>query len=600
MIEAMSLIILIAAGLVTISIFTSVVSFRIGAPLLLVFLSVGLLAGVDGIGGIQFSNAGTAYFIGSLALAIILFDSGFGTRLQTVRVAAWPSLTLATMGVLLTTGLVGAAAHYGMGMPWLESLLIGAIISSTDAAAVFFLLRVGGITLKDRVRSTLEIESGSNDPMAIFLTISLVELIISGAGGGNIGWGLAEAFLLQMGLGALAGVAGGWIVYQVVNRIELEPALYPILVMALSLCLFAATSMIGGSGFLAVYIAGIYAGNSRLRFAASLRRFQSGMTWLAQIAMFLTLGLLATPSEFPEVAPFAIGLALFLIFIGRPIAVWLCLLPFGFTRNEITFIAWVGLRGAVSILLALLPILGNLPGGQTFFNTAFIIVLVSLLVQGWTIRPMAKWLGLIVPPRIGPVERMELDLPGQATHELVAYRISPESPVAEGDRLPRWARPSLIVRDGRSMAPHGAGKMQPGDTVFIFTLPKYIHLLDRLFARPAKLDVLDRELFGDFSLPPDTKLQALSATYGFSIRPEDTEKTVAELVQKNLRGQIEIGDRLSYGPIEIIVRDMVKDEITEMGLALEPTRPSQPRLPLFQTKKDLKDFWLRLTGRNKE
>lgn len=515
MLDAMNIAILVAAGLVVISIVTSLVSFRVGAPLLLIFLGIGLAAGEDGL-GIPFSDAPAAYFIGSVALAIILFDSGFGTRVQTIRAAAWPSVTLATVGVLLTTGLVGVVAHQFLGFGWLEGMLMGAIISSTDAAAVFFLLRVGGITLRERIRSTLEIESGSNDPTAIFLTLTLVEFLAGGAAEG-LSWGLAKSFVIQMGLGGMFGFFGGQVIVQVINRLTLDRALYPIVMLSLALVLFAAVNMVGGSGFLAVYVAGIVAGNSRMQAEAMVRRFQAGLTWLAQITMFLVLGLLATPSRFADVALPAIVLALFLALVGRPLAVWLCLLPFGFSRNETTFVAWVGLRGAVSILLAILPLVGGLPNGEAYFNIAFIVVLTSLLIQGWTVRPLARWLGLIVPPQFGQLERIELELPGQASHELVAYRIRANSAVTSGERIPRWARPSLVIRDGHSMKFHRAGRLQPGDMVYIFTQPKQVYLLDRLFAGKLPVEADDREFYGDFGLDPDAKLSAVAEAYGFEL-----------------------------------------------------------------------------------
>lgn len=592
MLDAMNLAILIGAGLIAVSVFTSLVSFRVGAPLLLVFLAVGLLAGEDGIGGIDYDDAESAYFIGSLALAIILFDSGYETRIQTIRIAAWPSLVLATAGVLLTTGLVGIAARWLFGLPWLESLLLGAIVSSTDAAAVFFLLRVGGITLRDRVRSTLEIESGSNDPMAIFLTLTLVELIARGGGMEDLSWDFARAFAAQIGLGLLLGALGGLVIIRTVNRVRLDPGLYPILVIALALVLFAATSMLGGSGFLALYVAGLMAGNSQLRMAGTVRRFQSGMTWLCQIGMFLTLGLLATPSTFDDVAVPALALALFLVFIGRPLAVWLCLLPFGFSRNENAFIAWVGLRGAVSILLGILPMAYRLPNGPLLFNAAFIIVLVSLVLQGWTLRGAAHWLGLIIPRRIGPVDRFDLELPGGAQHDLVAYRIAEGSPVASGHRLPRWARPSLILRDGRSMRFHASGRLQPGDQVLIFATHDQVRLLDRLFAAPTPMDADDSEFYGEFVIAGDAPLGRIAASYGFEAMPGEAELTIVDLLRRTF-GKVETGDRLPYGPVDFIVRSVdEKGEVSEIGLAVAPNRESRRQFPLFQTRRDIQD-WLR-------
>ena len=306
-------------------------------------------------------------------------------------------------------------------------------------------------------------------------------------------------FGLQAAVGGLIGIIGGIVIAEIVNRTDFESALYPIVVLALALGIFAAAGMLEGSGFLAVFIAGLIAGNARMRHAVALKRFQEGTTWLSQIAMFLTLGLLATPSEFPAVMVTAIGIALFLTFLARPIAVWLCLLPFSFSRRERAFVSWVGLRGATSILLAIVPAIAGLPFGQEIFNITFIVVLFSLLVQGWTIGPMARWLNLLVPPRIGPVERIELELPGRGNHEIVTYVVHPESPVAKGQRIPRWARPALIVRDGRSLRSDRAGRPQAGDQIYVLTTPNYIGLLDGLFAGPVE-GAFDPQLYGEFAI----------------------------------------------------------------------------------------------------
>lgn len=586
MVEVMALVILIGAGLVAISIFTSVISFRIGAPLLLVFLVLGLLAGEDGPGGLVFDDAPAAYFIGSLALAIILFDSGFGTRLQSLRVAWAPAITLATLGVALTAILLGACARFVFGLPWLEGLLLGAIIGSTDAAAVFFLLRVGGITLRERVRATLEVESGSNDPMAIFLTLTLVELVAAGTGADQVGWTVAFTLVQQMGLGVLCGIAGGYGIAYAVNHVRLDPGLYPVVVLSMALTLFAAVNMLGGSGFLAVYVAGLVAGNVRLRQAQSMRRFQAGMTWLCQIGMFLTLGLLATPSTFLDVAGGAVLLALFLIFVARPVSVWICMLPFGFSRNEVAFISWVGLRGAVSILLAILPLLEELPNSQMFFNVVFMMVLVSLLVQGWTVAPMARWLRQIVPARLGPVERIEMELPGDASQDLVAYRLSADSAVLNGERLPRWARPALIVRKGRTLTIHNAGRLQPGDYVYLFASRRRADLLDHLFARPATAE--DRAYFGDFVISGSAGLSDVGGIYGFDPGPERQEFSVADLLRREFAGRVEVGDRLAIGEIELVVRTLDdKGDAGEVGITLEPRRTRQPWLPLLPSRGDI-------------
>jgi cell volume regulation protein A len=575
MLETMYLAILIGAGLVMAAVFTTWIAFRFGAPLLLIFLAVGLFAGEDGL-GLEFDNAPVAYFLGSVALAIILFDSGFGTRLSSFRQAAAPAVVLATFGVVLTTLFLGFGARLAFGFPWLQSFLLGAVVSSTDAAAVFFLLRVGGINIRDRVRSVLEVESGANDPTAIFLTVTIVELITAGGPEAGATAAFVLAFVREMGLGLLLGILGGFVVVRLVNRLDLESGLYPVVVLAAALALFGIAGAIHCSGFLAVYVAGLFAGNRRLREALTLRRFQDGMTWLAQIGMFVVFGLLATPSEFPRVLLQSVALAVFLIFVARPVAIWLCLWPFRFHREETAFVAWVGLRGAVSLLLAILPLMAGLPRGQEIFNAAFIMVLTSLLIQGWTIRPMARQLGLIIPPRIGPVDKVELELPGTASHELVVYHVVENSPVARGERIPRWARPSLVVRRGQSMRPQYAGRIEAGDHVYLFAAPRNIRLLDRLFASPARVEEDDKDFFGEFYIDSSQTVGQLAQAYGVE-PPADASQPIGVYMLERLGGRSEPGDRVPIGFLELIVRETDDSgAVTAAGLTLAPEPPQGP------------------------
>ena len=576
---------LVLTALILFAAFSSILAFRFGAPLLLLFLIIGLLAGVDGF-GIQFSSNEAAYAIGAIALSIILFDSGYRTSPHSFRVAAVPALTLATIGVVVTAGLFGLLACVLFDFTYLQGLLLGSIVASTDAAAVFFLLRIGGINIRDKVRSTLEVESGTNDPMAIFLTLALVNLVASDEKA--IGFDILWLFLTQMGLGVLLGIAGGYLITFIARHITIERGLLPIVVLALSLVVFAFTGAVGGSGFLAVYVAGIIAGNRKLPATATISRFQDGMTWLAQIIMFLVLGLLATPTQFLDILLPAVVLALFLVFIARPIAVWLCLLPLDFTQRETTFVAWVGLRGAVSILLAILPLLGGLENGHIYFNATFIVVMLSLAIQGWTIKPLAKALNLIVPPRMGAIEKFELDLPGNSNHELVSYRVVAGSPVATGERVPRWAMPSLVIRDGKSMRYQYAGRLREGDNVFLFIAPGYSHLLDRLFAERTTLDDEDAEFFGMFTISPSRTAEELDTAYGPHLISEgDKGKTIAEMIEHRIGGRAEYGDRVRIGNVILIVRDTDDNgRISSVGVSLEAVAPAT-RVPIFLNLREL-------------
>ncbi|GAK46805.1 sodium/hydrogen antiporter [Tepidicaulis marinus] len=582
MLEAQTVAIFIVAGLVCAAILSSLLSFRIGSPLLLVFLVVGLAAGEDGFGLVVFNDAGTAYLIGSIALSVILFDSGYATRFRSYRAAGVPAVVLATAGVLLTAGLTGTAAKFLFNVGWLEGMLLGTILASTDAAAVFFLLRVGGVTIRERIRSLLEIESGTNDPMAIFLTLTLVELIAAGAGIETLSAGLLGRFAWAMLGGALIGAAGGWLILVAVNRIQFDKPLYPLIVLSLAVTVFAMASIVEASGFLATYIAGLIAGNMRMRYSQALEDFQSGVTWFCQIAMFLTLGLLATPSEFPAVFAGALAIAAFLIFFARPLAVWICLSLFRFSPADMTFVSWVGLRGAVSILLGIIPLVGGIGDGQSYFNIAFIVVLLSLAIQGWSIGPVARWLGLLVPPIKGPVDRIQLELPTASRHELVTYKIAPDSPVALGARMPRWARPSLVIRDGASMSARRAGRLKEGDSIYIFVTPRQVQLLDKLFARPVPEDEFTSTFFGDFILKPDARMGDVAPLYDFSVSEEEAELSAEEFLLRRLPQPLDMGDRTTIGTVDLIVRALNEEgtRVLEVGISVQPMRPSLETMPL--------------------
>ena len=395
---SVELAVLLAAAVVLASVLISPLATRLGAPILLLFLGVGMLVGQDGPGGFAFDDFELVYDIGSIALAVILFAGGLGTRLTDIRVCWGPALLLATLGVAITAGVVGLAV-WAAGMALAVALLLGAVIGSTDAAATFLLLQGRGIRLRGRVMETIVVESGLNDPMAIFLTLTLVTIVDAGGGTDTLSWALAGGFAQQIGIGAAAGLLGGLLLGWIVQRLELAQGLYGVLAFAAALTLFEGTQLAGGSGYLAVYLCGVLTMH-RLegRRRDELDITHGSLAWLSQILMFLLLGILVTPSQLAAETLAAAGVAAVLIFVARPMAVGLCLLPFRYTLKERLFIAWVGLRGAVPIFLAIMPVLSPGPVATDFFNIVFLVVIASLVLQGWTIPWLARRLDLEAPP----------------------------------------------------------------------------------------------------------------------------------------------------------------------------------------------------------
>jgi cell volume regulation protein A len=384
--------ILLAGGLVILSILAAIASRRIGAPMLLAFLALGMLAGEDGPLGIAFSDYTTSYLIGSVALAVILFEGGLKTPVSMLREAFWPSLVLATLGVAVTAAIVGAVVALLDGLPLVPSLLAGAVVAPTDAAAVAVLLRSQETLIPKRLSALLEVESGLNDPMSVFLTFLLIHLIVAP---GTLGaFGAVALFLEAMLGGALLGLAGGWLIGRAMRLLPLEPALATVFLLGAALGLFGLAQLVGASGFLSVYMAGILT-----RALASpggsddIAPFFESMAWLSQVVLFLMLGLLATPHLLPSYIPGAIGGAAALIFLARPVAVFATLLPFRFSWREAAFSSWVGLRGAVPIYLSIIPALGDPERGGNLFASIFIVVILSLVVQGWTVGLSARLLG---------------------------------------------------------------------------------------------------------------------------------------------------------------------------------------------------------------
>lgn len=368
---------------------------RSGTPLLLVVLAVGMLAGEDGIGGILFDNFNLAYELGSIALAVILFAGGIETDKGVFRSAGFPALILAFPGVLITAAIVGGAAYFLLDMPLMLAMLLGAVVAPTDAAATFMLIQQGGLKIPDRLKNTLLLESGFNDPSAICLTIILTVFVGTTMQGEVIEW-LPYAGLVfsQFVFGAVGGLIGGRVLSELLNRLPMPTGTYPILAISGGLLTFALTGLVGGSGFLAIYIAGIVLRNSLRIPLERIANFSEGMQWLSQILLFLILGLLVTPSDLPGTVVSALICAAVLTFIARPVAVFLGVSALKFNFRELVFLSWVGLRGAVPILLAIYPVVTPGPVTPTFFNTVFVIVVVSLIVQGFTAGALGKALKL--------------------------------------------------------------------------------------------------------------------------------------------------------------------------------------------------------------
>ncbi len=555
-------VILVGAALAVLGVFSSLVASRVGAPLLLVFLLVGLLAGQEGPGGIEFDDFYATYIVGSAALAIVLFDGGLRTRFAAFRGAFYPAITLATAGVILTQILVGALAAVLLKLSWVEGLLVGAIVASTDAAAVFFLLRAGGQQLKRRVAATLEMESGTNDPIAVFMTILLVQLILAS---GQISAGaIALANSREAILGTLVGVGGGFAISLALNRISLPSGLHPLLVVASALFIYALAAVIGGSGFLAVYLAGIVLGNRPVRAFASITTFHDTLTWLCQIVMFIMLGLLVTPSKLIPYLSVALAISFFLIFIARPIAVWLSLAPFGFQNSEKAFISWVGLRGAVSIFLAAIPTLSGVPNAEVYFSVAFVVVVVSLIVQGWSLTHVARRLGVALDDPAPSVKRIEIDLPGQLDEELVGYPIVEGSPVVGHGTWPAWARPVLIVRNEAILSPQEAGALRVGDYGYFLAPPRRVERLDRLFA-PSE-GYLDEDISAAFPFKGEVRVGAIADMYGLTVQPGEREMTIAELFAQRFENEPRPGNRIDLGSARLVVRELDDDKVAEARL----------------------------------
>ncbi|MEF8794378.1 potassium/proton antiporter [Thiohalorhabdus sp.] len=568
---------LVGGLLILVSVLVSTLSGRLGFPLLLVFLGVGMLAGEDGPGGIQFDDFRTAFLVGNLALAVILLDGGLRTSLSTFRVALWPAAVLATWGVVCTAALVGGLAAWLLDTSWLYGALIGSMVASTDAAAVFSLLRSGGIQLNSRVRSVLEIESGINDPMAVFLVIGLVEQILA-PGAGSVAdmlWLLGRQFALGIG----AGLLGGWLLAWLVERIQLAEGLFALLVGSGGLVIFAGVNYVGGSGFLAIYLTGLVVGNRRSAVIESILKPMDGLAWLAQAGMFLILGLLVTPSALVDHAPAALALALFLMVVARPLAVVTSLAPFRFAWREMGFVGWTGLRGAVPIVLAVFPVMAGASGAQLLFDSVFAVVVASLLIQGTSLPLAARWFRVMVPHQVAPTVRREVWHSGTRAMELVAFSVEPGAPIvgqSVGQRLTAQdglsLRPVLVVRDQHPLLPERADAIQERDLIWVLCDTTWVERLARLFAaEEAEAELTPIRFFGEFAIRADATGADLRQAYALPLAEGEDGLPLARIIEQRLGRPPVVGDRVDIGRSQLVVRDMEGERVAQVGLKLSGT-----------------------------
>ncbi|MDO5356734.1 MAG: potassium/proton antiporter [Conchiformibius sp.] len=558
--DKMNLLFFVTALLLFVSVIASRVSVRLGMPLLLVFLGVGMLAGEEGIGGIKFDDLVKTTLVSQLALAVILLDGGLRTKFETFRIALKPAAVLASWGVLASVALLGVFATFYLGIDWKLGLLMAAIVGSTDAAAVFSLLRNSGVRLNARIQATLELESGINDPMAILLVSIFISLIVQPEQ--TTLAATAIMLLKQLGLGLLFGLAAGKVLAVLLAKIRLAEGLYALMIASGGLLVFAVSNLFDGSGFLAVYLAGVMVGNSRNSAVEHVLNVMDGMAWLAQAGMFLVLGLLVTPSRILEQGVPALVMAAFLILVARPLAVYSSVKWFKYAGREIMYISWVGLRGAVPVTLAIMPLMSGVPDAQLLFDVAFAVVILSLLIQGTTIPFFARRLDMVLPPKPEPVDNKEIWLGNRLSVNLLSFRVEKDSDAAgshpyamtRGEQF-GGGRLFALVRGGETIKVNMATRMQAGDVAW-YVLPEAQgdEFAQQFADRHNQQD--EQQFYGEFVVRPDVKVGELAFAYGLNVPQETAERTLAAVFRERFGDVPVAGDRIDVDGFRITVKEL--------------------------------------------
>lgn len=569
--EWVDLALLLGAAVLFIGLLFGTLSVRVGIPSLLIFLVVGMLVGKGGPGGVEFDNLQLGYLVSNLAIAIILLEGGLRTRLSTFRVGFRPALSLATVGVFITSALVGGFATWLLGLDWKIGLLLGAIVGSTDAAAVFNVLRGAGIHLNERVSSTLEIESGLNDPMAIFLTLTLIEILTLPSM--HFGFSTLLVLIKDFGIGLVVGLALGVVLSILLARMRSNEGLHALLLCAGGTMVFAAANLLGGSGFLAVYIAGLVAGNRHDGISDNVLRNMDAFGWLAQSCLFLLLGLLVTPAKLLAIAPFAILIALFLIFVARPVAGAISLFPLRFTWPERFFISWTGLRGAVPIVLAMFPLLANIEHAELLFNITFVVVLTSLLVQGSFMGRVANWLKVTLP---SPAEPLQVTaFAGKGSLYMMQFYV--EKGANARNRLLKdltsdRTTPLLLSRFDENLPVTDDLQVQEGDK---------ITWLGPIAAKPVLADLCQtitpsiKRFYGDFTLHGDVVVSDLASAYGIDdLTAEEKTLTLDGLFRQRIGKHPVVSDFIYLGNIRLRIRSLDEGRVQQVGIRLP--KPDTP------------------------